>query len=60
MFRTCSFFIVAKVLYKGAEPCKAYNGRVIGAWLASCAVQLAENHPDHEEYLLMAACLSTT
>lgn len=37
--------------------CKAYNGRVVCAWLASCTAQLAADNPGNQEYQLMAGCL---
>lgn len=45
---------------KGIEPmmtCKAYNGRVVCAWLASCAQRLLQQHPDVLEYQLMSTCM---
>lgn len=48
-----------KVLSGGIEPLmshKMYNGRCITAWLASCATELAQNHPS-EEHVILAGCL---
>lgn len=36
---------------------KAYNGRVLCAWLADCSIDLLRQHPDELEYQLMSACL---
>lgn len=48
-----------KVLYQGVEPYmnhKMYNGRVLCAWLASCAADLVQHNPT-EENVLMCGCL---
>ena len=48
-----------QVLNQGSEPwmtCKMYNGRVIAAWLAQCASDLAQVSPT-EENILMSGCL---
>jgi len=38
-------------------PLKAYNGRVVCAWLATCAVELSRAKPLDEEVAVLAACM---
>lgn len=36
---------------------KAFNGRVVCAWLATCAVELSRSKPLDEEAAVLAACM---
>lgn len=50
-----------QVLDKGIEPlmtAKAYNGRVLCAWLAQECSDLVQQQPGVVEYQLMCKCLS--
>ena len=52
----CTFTQVATSLGEAHWNLKAYNGRVVCAWLADCCVRLARTKPC-DETLMMAACM---
>ena len=39
---------------------KAYNGRVVAAWLSDCCLELSRQHPGNHYFSVMAACMPAT